>query len=126
MSKVRTVWQVIFRLPSFSLRLLPVRSSQTTFEVKYPEAGNYSVEAIYSGNDYYNSVSAKKNFTVAQMIPNVTLSVADIPWGAVEYINVTVKFQYVYLTIKSTSDENDLTVNILVDNKIVKNIQIKQ
>ena len=63
---------------------------QATFDISYLTAGNYTAEAIYSGNTNYYSKSIKSNFTVSRLIPNMTLNVSDIPWGSVEYINVTV------------------------------------
>ena len=63
---------------------------QAIFIIKNLPASNYTVEAIFNGNENFTSNSAKKNFTVAKATPIINLTVEDIYYGEVEHIIVTV------------------------------------
>ena len=68
----------------------PVQNGKAVFTVPGLKAGNYTVDAKYSGDDKYVPRNATGNFTVSKYSTNVSLDSDDIKVGDDETITVTV------------------------------------
>lgn len=65
-----------------------IENGKVEFEVGL-DAGNYTINVTYNGNDNVNATSAAVNVTVAKADPNIEVEVKDIVYGDVEYIIIT-------------------------------------
>ena len=86
-----------------------IENGKVEFELDL-NAGNYTINVTYNGNDKLNATSAAVNVTVAKADPNITVEVKDIVYGDVEHIiitsnapgNVTVKINGVVEVVELT------------------------
>ena len=65
-------------------------NGQARFNVTGLVVGTYTVEANYSGDANYSSQIASAPFKVDKAASNVTIEVANITYGEIEYANITI------------------------------------
>ena len=68
----------------------PVDNGRVEFVVEYLTAGNYTLEATYTGDVNHTSVSGEQKFTVYKANRTIVIEVQDIPYGEIEHIKVYV------------------------------------
>lgn len=56
------------------------------------DAGNYTIEVIYSGDDIYNSSSTTVDYTVNPALVDVSVEVGDVIVGEDIVVNITIDF----------------------------------
>ncbi|WP_407424732.1 Ig-like domain repeat protein [Methanobrevibacter sp.] len=91
---------------------------KATFVIKGLNAGSYTVNATFSGNDNLTSVSAEADFTVFKIDPVITLEVQNITYGDMEHIivhvnaegNVTIRVNGTEETIVLRTDDNGFII----------------
>ena len=76
---------VTFKLNGVEIETVKVENGVANYAFNL-DAGNYTVEVIYNGNDGANSTSTTANFTVEKADPVITVEVADIVYGDSETI----------------------------------------
>ncbi|MBQ6512857.1 Ig-like domain repeat protein [Methanobrevibacter sp.] len=68
----------------------PVDKGRVEFVVEYLTAGNYTLEATYTGDVNYTAVSSEQKFKVYKANRTIVIEVQDIPYGEIEHIKVFV------------------------------------
>ena len=68
----------------------PVENGKVEFVVEYLTAGNYTLEAIYSGDINHTASSAEKDFAVYKANRTIVIEVQNITYGDIEHIKVYV------------------------------------
>ena len=68
----------------------PVENGRVEFVVEYLTAGNYTLEALYSGDINHTASSAEKDFAVYKANRTIIIEVQNITYGDIEHIKVYV------------------------------------
>ncbi|WP_296888045.1 Ig-like domain repeat protein [uncultured Methanobrevibacter sp.] len=68
----------------------PVENGRVEFVVEYLTAGNYTIEALYSGDINHTASSAEKDFAVYKANRTIVIEVQNINYGEIEHIKVYV------------------------------------
>ena len=68
---------------------VPVENGVAEININDLAAGNYTVDAKYSGDNNYNGDSVSGKFEVKKAVPHINIHVYDIIYGDVEEITVT-------------------------------------
>ena len=89
---------------------VPLVDGKAVIEVPDLAAGNYTVDAKYSGDENYDANSTSGAFEVAKAVPHIEIHVYDIIYGDVEVLTVSCDAPgYVDVTV------NGITVTISLD-----------
>ena len=80
-----------------------------TYDIPELNAGNYTIDVIFNGNDNVTENSSSLNFTVEKADPAVEINVKDIVYGDIEYIIVHVNASGT-VTIKVDGREQTLSL----------------
>ncbi|MDO5849719.1 MAG: Ig-like domain repeat protein, partial [Methanobacteriaceae archaeon] len=80
---------VTFYLNGAKIGTVKVNKGSASITVPGLEAGNYSVEAVYSGDRNYNSYNVSNGFVVKQIMPEMSISTKDISYRENETIKVS-------------------------------------
>ena len=93
-------------------------NGKAVFTIGDLNAGNYTVEATFNGNNDLNESSATANFSVSKADPIITLEVHNIVYGGVEHIivhvnaegNVTIRVNGTSETIVLRTDDSGYVI----------------
>ena len=98
----------------------PIDMGVVELTVQNLNAGDYNVTVAYGGDGKYSANSTNASFNVAKVKPTIRIEVADIWYGEVEVLNVTVNapgfvnITVNYKTITLSLDHSSETWNVLM------------
>lgn len=98
----------------------PIDMGVVELTVQNLNAGDYNVTVAYGGDGKYSANSTNASFNVAKVKPTIRIEVADIWYGEVEVLNVTVNAPgFVNITVNNKTitlslDHSSETWNVLM------------